>query len=74
MYIVIEDALRGRNLEMGRRLTTEEYHRFRGLQKQKHLDSMTYGTKNSNEKAKERFRRPPYAGLFSSSSSGGEVR
>lgn len=54
---------------MGRKLTTEEYHRLRGQQKQKHLDNMAYGRKSSSEKAREVFRRPPYAGLYTS---GGE--
>lgn len=51
---------------MSRRLTTEEYHRLRGQQKQKHLDSMTYGKKSASDKAREVFKTPPYAGLYSS--------
>ena len=45
---------------MSRKLTTEEYHRLRGAEKQKHLDSMTYGRKNASDKAREWFRRPAY--------------
>lgn len=55
---------------MSRKMTTEEYHRFRGMQKQKHLDSMEHGGKKPNARAREVFRRPPYAGLFSSGNSG----
>ena len=58
---------------MSRRLTTEEYHRFRGQQKQKSFDSMAYeGRKKPNDKARERFRRPAYGGLYSSKGSGGD--
>lgn len=51
---------------MSRKLTTEEYHRLRGAERQKHLDSMSRGLKKPSEKAREIFRTPPYAGLYSS--------
>lgn len=53
--------------------TKEMYHRMIRDNKNKHLDSMACGAKKPDDKARERFRRPAYSGLFSSSkSSGGE--
>ena len=34
------------------------------IDKCKHYDSMVRGGKTPNERAREEFRRPPYAGLF----------
>lgn len=51
---------------MSRKLTTEEYHRMRGAQKQKHLDRMANGQKKPSRKAREWFRRPAYSVGFAS--------
>lgn len=40
--------------------------------KNKHHASMINGEKRPSEKAREVFRRPVYAGLFSSKGSGGD--
>lgn len=53
---------------MSRKLNTEEYHRLRGAEKQKHFDSMALGRKRPSEKARKIFKTPPYTGLYSSSS------